>query len=216
MKCQVVLDDARKELNDPEEVRWSQVDLLSYLNDALQAVALMRPDAYATTSSVQLSTGTKQALPTGGTRLLKVTRNMGSNGTTAGRPIQLTDMATLDAMSTAWHTSAGAGTVYEYCYDPAVPKQFWVYPGVSSTTYVEIAYVAPPTAITNPRTTDLPVDDSLSPALREWVLYRAWGGDDESSPNAQQARDRRQAFLTLIGVKSQSDAAVTPRIKEAR
>lgn len=214
MKCQRLLDDVRQELNDPEEIRWPNGDLLSYLNDALLALGIYRPDAVSTTAALVLAAGTRQALPSGALRLLKIIRNMGVDGLTPGRVITIGDMASLDALSPTWHAEAGTGTVYEYFYDPLTPKSFFVYPGVpvSPVVYVEATYQRVLTQIADPEST-LPVDDIYAPALREWMLYRAWGGDDETSPNYATARDRRMTFFNLLGAKAPADASASAKPK---
>lgn len=213
MKCQRVLDAVRDELNDPSEVWRTNGDLLDHFNDALLVLAMFRPDAVAITEPILLAQGTFQELPATGLRLIKITRNMGTAGTVPGRAITLGDMSALDALSPTWHAEAGTGTVYEYFYDPLTPKQFFVYPGVpaSPAVYVEASYSHAPTPVTDAAATDLPVDDIYAPALREWMLYRAWGGDDESSPNYSTARDRRQTFFTMLGLKAPTDAAVSAK-----
>lgn len=213
MKCQRVLDGARLELNDPDEVRWPNTDLLSALNDALLALLVVRPDAKVVTGAILLSQGTMQSLPTGGTRLMRITRNMGTAGLTPGRAIQIGDMAALDAIEPDWHSAEGDGTVDEYFYDPIVPRTFYVSPGIpaSPASYVEASYTTTPAVVVNPKTEDLPVDDVYAPALREWMLYRCWGGDDESSPNYSQAQARLRTFMDLLGVKSQTDVASSAR-----
>lgn len=212
MKCQDVIDSARAELNDPEEVRWNSDALLAYFNDALQALASVRPDTSTITETVELAAGTRQELPATGIRLIKIVRNMGANGATPGRPVAKGDLQTKDAIDPTWHTTTGTGTVYEYFYDPLVPREFYVDPGVGgTTTSVLMTYAVSPQAVTTPRATDLPVDAVYSPALREWMLYRAWGGDDEQSPNYVQARERLNTFFRLLGAKVQADVAAAPK-----
>lgn len=215
MKCQRLIDDARQELNDPREARWSNDDLLAYLNDALLALIQVRPDASMTTASLLLVQGTEQSLPAGALRLVKVSRNLGADGTTPGRAVQVGDRQAIDAIDPNWHQTSGA-TVLEYFYDPIVPRRFAVYPAVpaSPKVYVEATYSALPAVVDEPEAADLPVDDSYAPALREWMLYRAWGGDDESSPNYAQARDRRGSFYEALGMKAQSDSAASARVND--
>lgn len=213
MKCQQLIDDARLELNDPSEVTWSNGALLDYLSDGLLALANIRPDATAATSSILLAAGTRQSLPSGGLRLMRVTRNMGTNGTTPGRAIHLGDMDAQNDFSPDWHTEAPSAPVLEYFYDMLVPREFFVYPPVpaSPAVYIEASFSRIPAVISNPETTDLPVDAIYAPALREWMLYRAWGGDDEQSPSYAEAQGRLATFFKLLGAKSQADIAVSAK-----
>ena len=89
-------------LQDTTSVRWSEAELLRYINDGQREVVNLRPDASALTANVQLSTGTLQTIPTSGLRLLKITRNMsGTSGSaTGGRAIRIVDFDILNTLST--------------------------------------------------------------------------------------------------------------------
>ena len=88
-----ILSDARIILNDNAAVRWANSELFNWLEDGQREVAVIRPDVCAITSSVQLAAGTKQTIPSGGTRIFKVVRNMGTTpGTTPGAVVRPIDM----------------------------------------------------------------------------------------------------------------------------
>lgn len=206
MLSNVVINLARDALNDVAEVVWSDADLLSYLNDATLAIVNIRPDANSVIANVALAAGSLQTLPAGGRRLLDVMRNV-----TGGGAIQRTERAIIDALNPDWH-GIESTTVRAYVYDDRTPKYFWVFPAIPSgqTPSVELMYAAQPTVITNPAAENFPLDDSYAPAAVEWVLYRAWSSDDESSPNYQRAQAKYQSFLTLLGQKTQADSLVSP------
>ena len=73
-----ILSRVRDTLQDTTSVRWTDAELLRYLNDGQREVVNMKPDASALTTNVQLSTGTLQTIPSNGLRLIKITRNMSS------------------------------------------------------------------------------------------------------------------------------------------
>ena len=77
-----LLSRIKDTLQDTTSVRWPEAELLRYINDAQREIVNFRPDSSATTANVQLVTGTKQTLPSGGLRLIKLTRNM--DGTSGG------------------------------------------------------------------------------------------------------------------------------------
>lgn len=212
MKCQQLLNNVRKDLNDPKEVTWTQEDLEAALADALLALSLVRPDSTAVNQVFPLVEGTRQTLPAGSLRAIRFTRNMG-DGSTPGKALRVGDRETLDVMFPEWHLETGA-TVHEVFYDPLMPKEFYVYPGMAEAGhYIEASIQKVVAAIVDHEQTDLPVDDVYAPALHEWMLYRAWGGDDESSPNYATARDRRANFFQLLGVKIQADLTVSAKPK---
>ena len=140
-------------LQDTTSVRWSEAELLRYLNDAQREVVNLRPDASALTANVQLSTGTLQTIPTNGLRLLKITRNMsGTSGSaTGGRAIRIVDFDILNTQEPNWNDptvtgDAAHGTIVKhYAFDQDDPRKYYVYPGASSTsTFLEIVYSTSP------------------------------------------------------------------------
>lgn len=201
-------------LQDTANVTWTAAQLIEWLNDAIRSLVLVRPDASAITSAMQLAGGTKQVLAAGELRLIRVVRNMGANGTTPGRAIRLGDMMALDAFYPDWHTEAAAVVVKEYMFDEARPDEFWVTPPVHATTavWVEVVRSVLPTAVTAAGDT-IPVDDIYSPALIEWCCYRAFSRDSENTPNWQRAARHFAAFFNLLQIKMQSDMAINPKVR---
>ncbi|MDO8310527.1 MAG: hypothetical protein Q7T25_01160, partial [Sideroxyarcus sp.] len=91
-------------LQDVTNIRWTQDELLRWLNDGQRAIVLERPEATAVNTSVLLVAGTKQTLPALGLRLLDLPRNMGVGGSTPGRAIRLVQREVLDAQLPDWHS----------------------------------------------------------------------------------------------------------------
>lgn len=213
MQCSFVINQVRQTLNDPNAVVWSNTVLINALNEALQALVSVRPDAASYTAMMLLVAGTRQTLPSDGVRLLKVIRNKGVSGLSdAGRAIRKADMLVQDALLPDWHLTNGQTVIDEYFYDPLQPKEFYVYPPapVSPQIGIDISYVRVLPTIT--ATTDtFPVDDYFAPAIQEWMLYSIWGSDDEQSPNYGAAQGHLQTFFSLLQVKSNSDVAASPR-----
>ena len=140
-----IISRVQDTLQDTTSVRWPEAELLRYINDAQREVVNLRPDASATTSNVQLVTGTKQTLPTTGLRLIKVTRNMSdaSGGATGGRAVRIVDIDILNTQEPDWNDPTVTGdaahgtTVKHYIFDQDDPRSFYVYPGVSGNAFVE-------------------------------------------------------------------------------
>ena len=147
---QSVIDRAQTVLQDTTGVRWPVVaELVLWINDAQREIALLKPDASATNATVTLATGTKQDIPNGGNRLLRVVRNMSAASSGTGkRSVRIVDREVLDAQSPDWHDPTVAGDaahttiVKHYVYDDANPRNFYVYPGVAGSAYLEIIYMA--------------------------------------------------------------------------
>ena len=98
-------------LQDTTNVRWSEAELLRYINDAQREIVNLRPEASADHANVQLSTGTEQTIPDVGLRLIKVVRNMSAAGgsATGKRTIRIVDRDILDTLEPDWHDPAVTG-----------------------------------------------------------------------------------------------------------
>lgn len=216
---QSVIDRAQTVLQDTTGVRWPVVgELVLWINDAQREIALLKPDASATNSTITLATGTKQDIPSGGNRLLKVVRNMSAaSGGTGKRSVRLVDREVLDAQSPDWHDptvtgdAAHAAIVKHYVYDEANPRNFYVYPGVSGSAYLEIIYSSNPTAVA--QNDPLSIPDIFANAVMNYVLYMAYMKDAEYAGNAQRASSHYQLFTASVTGKAQIDAITNPNIE---
>lgn len=208
-----VIDRAAEILQDTSKTTYTATQLLDWTNDAQRAVCLVRPDANSVTESITLTAGSKQTLPSGRRRLMALVRNMGANGTTPGRAIRgPVPREDLDAANPNWHTETGSA-VKEYVYDENTPDVFYVHPYVNSTWNVEAVLAANPADLTA-ATDSLALDDAYIPAMIEWVLYRCFARDDETTPNWTRAGRHFVAFFNLLQVKLRADMAISPKVIE--
>jgi len=216
---QSVIDRAQTVLQDTTGVRWPVVaELVLWVNDAQREIALLKPDASAVNDTITLIAGTKQAIPSGGNRLLKVVRNMSaaSNGT-GKRAVRLVDREVLDAQTPDWHDPTVAGdaahnaVVKHYIYDESNPRNFYVYPGVSGAAYLEIIYSSNPAAVA--QNDDLSIPDIFANAVMNYVLYMAYMKDAEYAGNQQRASSHFQLFTASVTGKGQIDAVTNPNME---
>ena len=192
-------------LQDTTSVRWPEAELLRYINDAQREIVNYRPESSATTANVQLVAGTKQSLPSGGLRLIKVTRNMSdtSGGATGKRAIRIVNVDILNTQEPDWNDPTVSGdaahgtTVKHYIFDEDDPKNFYVYPGVSGNAYVEVVYSDSPTDLGNTSAT-ISVDDIYANAIMDYVLFRAYQKDSEYAGNQQRAASHFQLFVSSL------------------
>jgi len=209
-----LLDRIRDTLQDTTSVRWTEAELLNYINDAQREIVNFRPESSATTTNVQLVTGTKQTLPSGGFRLIKITRNMSdaSGGATGKRAIRIVNVDILNTQEPDWHdgnVSTHGTTVKHYVFDDDDPRNYYVYPGVSGNAYVEIVYSAAPTDLSAASET-ISVDDIYANAIIDFVLYRAYMKDAEYAGNSQRASTHYQLFTASIGQGGQAQTLLDP------
>ena len=204
-------------LQDTTAVRWTEAELLRYINDAQREIVNFKPEATAKHVNNSLATGTEQAVP--GLTLIKVVRNMSSNqdGATGGRAVRLVDSDTLNSIEPDWHNptvtgdAAHGSVIKHYVFDPDDPKKFYVYPGVKSglNAYIEIVYSDVPTDLSATSST-IAIDDIYGNALIDYVLYRCYLKDAEFAGNAQRANTHYQLFMASISGGGQAKNLFDP------
>jgi len=197
-----ILKNVALVLADKANDSWSEPELIDWLNNAILALIVVRPDAAQKNLTVQLVPGTQQAVPVTELRLLRLIRNQGANGTTIGKSITESDLPTQDAIDPGWHTAAVATEVYEFFKHPDEPRTYYVSPPVHGTTqvWVEASFATIPAKVAA-NTDTLPVDEIYSTALEAWILHRAFSADSEDTPNYQRSMDHKKTFLELLGIK---------------
>ena len=204
-------------LQDTTSVRWPEAEILRYINDAQREIVNYKPESSAKTDNVQLATGTKQALPADGLRLIKVTRNMSaaSGSATGKRAIRIVNVDILNTQEPDWNDPTVSGdaqhgtVVKHYIFDEDDPKNFYVYPGVAGNAFVEIVYSKTPTDLSS-ASSNLDIDDIYGNAVIDYVLFRAYQKDAEYAGNAQRAQTHYQLFLNCIGQGAQAQNLLSP------
>jgi hypothetical protein len=213
---QSVIDRTQVVLQDTTGVRWPIIaELVLWVNDAQREIALIKPDATAVNTTVTLATGTKQEIPAVGNRLLNVVRNMSAASSGTGkRAVRLVEREVLDAQNPNWHDptvtggAAHAAVVKHFAYDETNPRNFYVYPGVAGSAYLEIIYSANPATVVE--ASNLSVPDIFANAIMNYVLYMAYMKDAEYATNAQRASSHYNLFMSSLTGKSQIDVMSNP------
>ncbi len=225
MLAETLINQIRDQLHVTSDVRWTLNEKIRALNFAQKLVVILRPDANAKNLSVELDVSdTKQSIPTGGIRFLKLTRNTGVDGDTPGKGITLVDFDAMTLENIDWHTDAAAASpsVEHFLYDNTNPLNFYVYPQTHGTTaqWVEIIYSKEPTPVPeddvyDPLTDVIGVPDIYEPVLFDFVAHRLYLKDEEAG-SAQSAAMHFQSAYQLLGVKSQKDTLFNPSLREGR
>ena len=236
-----VLYRVSSQLHDisPQFTRWTQRELVSWLNDGQKAIAKYMPSSCSRVDTVKLTPGTRQSIETIlaanlitgdgtspaqvlGNYLQSVIRNMGSAGTAPGNAVRLADREVLDVNAPDWHTKT-ATTVSQYVFDPRTPKTFYVSPGIpaSPAVWVEISYLASPVEISTGGSygmdgvdsTKISVDDRYVDDLVNYILARAYMKDAEFANNASQAAAATQLFTGSINAQVAALTGVNPNLR---
>lgn len=205
-----IIEKAQIILQDATGIRWPNAELLGWLNDGQREIVLLKPNAFVKNQSVQLAAGTKQALPSDGVQLIDVVRNMGTDGTTAGRAIRIVTREILDSQTPDWHSSTPSNVVKHYSYTLFDPKTFYVYPPQPTTNrgWAEIIYGAAPTEAALGGVITL--DDIYQTVLVDYILYRAYSKDAEYAADQASAAKHQQAYLAALTGKANVELGVNP------
>ncbi len=219
-----ILDRVQITLQDTTNIRWTQAELLNYLNDAQREIALLKPDATSINTNIQLATGTQQSLPSGGNRILRVLRNMSSaaGDATGGRAIRQVSLESLDAQDPNWHDPTATGLskhttiVKHWVYDESDPKVFYVYPGVAGNAFVEIVYSVVPGVLdySSNGSSTLGVNDIYGSAIMNYILFMAYMKDAETASNQSRASSHLTLFQQAVSLKGEMDQVNSPSINK--
>lgn len=205
--AQTIVDRAEKTLLDETNVRWSPDELLDYLNEAQRTIVLSKPDAYSKNVVVQLVSGTKQSVPADCVKLVRVVRNMGTDGLTVGNIIRYADMESLDEARPDWHTQTASATAVNWLQNETDPKNFYVSPPqpAAGQGYIEIIYSASPPDVTLSDTISL--DDIYSNIIYLLVMWRALSKEGKT-----QDLNKAQSYLSIatqgLGMKNAAEQSV--------
>jgi hypothetical protein len=192
-----LISKARILLQDPSAVRWTDGELLGWLNDGQRAAVVEDPMVYTKVVAIPLVAGTKQSLPADGVKLVDVRRNMGAAGSTVGNAIRRVDRKQLDSLVPDWHVTAATTVVRNYSLDET-PDVFYVYPPSTGSWQVEAEYCALPADVATAGNA-ITLDDTWANALLEYMLFRAYGKDQEFIGNAEQSVLHFNAFRAALG-----------------
>ena len=197
--AQQIIDKARIILQDADKTRWTDPELLSWLNAGQREICVYKPDAYVVNESVNLVPGTKQSLPVGGVTLISVMRN-GANGA-----VKNIDRRILDEQIPNWHASNQVAGVTNFMFDPRDQKRYYVYPPAAPGASLEIIYAKTPAEIAIGAT--ILVDDVFEPALMDYILFRAYSKDVDYAGDDGRAASHLGKFVSLLAGKDAGEAA---------
>ena len=209
---QIIADKVEILLQDETNVRWTEAELLGWINSGQREVAIAKPNALTSNTTMQLTaSATKQTIPATGIQLMEVVRNMGADGLTPGRAITGIDRSVLDMTIPTWHSDANAaGAVKHFTFDPRDPKTFYVYPKAPATAlYIELIISTNPTQLAS-MASNIAYDDIYETVLIDYVLYRAYGKDSKHTSNMQRSTNHYQAFQNALGLKSRGEMLLSP------
>lgn len=196
-------------INDPDKVRWTDLELIRWASDGEVFITNYRPDAAAITQIVTLVNGTRQTLPTGASHLLDVICAVTGTTNTPAGVLQYIDRFILDSQDPLWHTRPKKMVVKNVVYDDRIPTEFYVYPPAAAGAKVQLSFANKPVPL-NALTDVLTVDDMYREMVTNYVLFRCYCKDTEA--RADRATLYLHALSQALGIKLQKDVAFKPDI----
>lgn len=201
----VIVTEAAIQLVDQAHVTWTEAQLLGYLNEALRATALVKPDLVTKQELLTLAAGVLQNLPADGIALIDIKRNG-----TAGRVISEVDQQLLDECQRFWPAGTAEAVVEHYTTNATTPRQFDVYPPNDGTGQVMALYGVVPPVMSAVGTT-LPVLEIYQQPLVQYVVSRAYAANTKRADLTKEAA-AMQNWARAIGAKSQAQVAISPKV----
>lgn len=194
--------------------RWTNEELLGWLNEAYQAIVQIKPDASAINKSVDLVAGTRQEIPSDGMRLIDVVRNTATASQKMG--IMVTTRRSLDTTRRSWHGDTPSIDIEQYMFDDQDPTRFYVYPPAVVGAEVELIYSSTPSphdisqGLDGLKDEAIRLNDSYAPVITDYILYRAYSKDAEHAANLNRAQMHMQAYMGALGQKVEVARAISP------
>lgn len=193
MTPQEVITQARVLINDDNVLmpeRYSDTELLGFVNQAIKRAAMVRPDLFIISNEITPTADqVEQELPTSVTRIMEVHRVVG------GGAIGEVDKETMDRSAPDW-TIEDSGTPVNWMRHPRNPRRYFLYPAPSTGTEISVEYIEVPSDYGLSDTMILA--DSYRSAIVDCVVYLAEVVDNESV-ETERAKAFYTSFLQSLG-----------------
>lgn len=192
---------ARNTLQDYDEDRWSDEELLAEVNGARRAYAVADPSAYSKSVVVSLVDGVEQQCPVDSNVFYEATATVDSSGNDK-KAVTVAQREYLDTFVPGWRSAKGAETQH-FMFSERSPNEFLVYPRAVAGAKVRLKYSANPAPIGLNAT--LSAQESLQvDALADYAVARMLLQDASSPVNQQRAVMHLQLFSAATGADFQS------------
>lgn len=208
MFASVITDEVGTILNDMEpgfeHTRWPLPTLLTYLTEAIAAVAQGKPSVFVIVSTLNLAPGSTQQLPAQFARLLDIHFNINPDGSQGANVLP-----GVYALQQAFQKSncQSNALVETYSAFPGSERYFWVDPpiarGLTYTPKVEALVMLVPQTVTSanqPLFMPGSAPELYQAALVDWMLYRCYSSDQESATSFERGQAHLRAFQAYVGV----------------
>ena len=202
-----IVSNAAEVLQDTAHARWAASELIEWLNEAQRVIANYADDADIRRENVTTVAVTKQDVSslTSFARIVDVVRVVSTD-----RALVRGEKALLDSLRPQWRAEAQSADAEMWMYDDREPNIFEVYPPISASESIEVVYSAIPNTASSGG--NITISDKYTPAILDYVLYRAFLKDTEDvASDMGRAAAHLGAFANLMGIKQKADIVVRPK-----
>lgn len=206
IKVSDILTNAGFLLEDVDHDRWSPSELISWLNDAINELAIRRPPAFSEHTVLTLTEGARQQLPDNSNVLLDVIMNLPSM-----RAVTRVDRKLMARMNPEWFAMTPSDVIKHFMYDDKDTDKFYVYPPAQEGTQLEILHVKVPTVTSIDDT--IPTQEQYRVPLLNYIMWRSLSKDSELGA-VNLAVSYFQAFNEAIGTNNTISMVVSPNQRE--
>lgn len=201
---QQAIDLARGVLNDrATSKRYSDADLLQYGNDAIDLIALARPEMFYETVEVTCiaNSPVQKLAQADSLGLVDVLYVKG------GSAVTKTDRATMDRVLPTW-PSASAAAAENWMPLDDDPFRFLISPPAPAGQVLVAIHIKPPPEYLS--TDTLPVAAAYLSLIADYIIGMAESRQDESI-NSDRAQAFITKFMTALGISNTENPAEKPK-----
>lgn len=193
MTPESVIKKARYLLNDETApYRWSDDEMLAWVNECLMAMVDLRPDLFNQLVEHTCVQGAEQQCAAPRLRLVQNVLRV-----TGGNAVNDTSREALDMYNPSWYTMTPA-TAVNWMPHPESPAKFYLYPPAPIGQKVDVRIVQAHPVLTS-ASDSIAIPDNYEAAITAYTVARCEAKDDE-----QVNSGRMQAFMSdfagMLGV----------------
>jgi hypothetical protein len=217
---QNIADEARGDLNDGDasNYRWSDAEVLRFVNAAQRQIVFMLPEANVVEEKVDLVAGARQTLPARGVKFFALyNADLVGEAFLRGSAITVVEEDALDSSFPTWMTEEIVDTdvIDHVIHDPRDPKTYSVYPAPADGNVDAILKHAKlPTDLASLASTFGLGDEYINAAV-EYTKFRMLTKDGRYGSEPAVRLELWNNFRMALGLKPQTDMRVDPSRERA-
>ena len=195
-----VITEVRRLIQDEESAvyRYSDAVLLSFANQALKRIAILRPDLFAHIGTVTCDENeVLQSAPTDSIRIIEIFSVQGGDGITE------TTREALDQAYPTWMNDTAAAT-QNWMRHIRNPNKFFIYPKAPAGQQLVVEYAKTPITYAGDATV-AELGDAYIPVVIDATVFLAESIDNEHI-SSQRAELFQKSFTQALGVGIQQRA----------